>query len=156
MDWVYQILRRVDEMNEKTNGNGRINNTQRRILSQLAVELLDKRIQRARDESGELIAEIRAKVKEELGVTAMDIEIADMEKKIAALQKKREEIGFSKYNNDTLIYGSKAKMLVDQRASVANEKVKSLEEKKTDTVSKIWTSTTMAEALALLDEVKGG
>jgi len=143
-------------MNEKTNGNGRINNTQRKILSQLAVELLDKKIQRARDESGELIAEIRAKVKEELGVTAMDLEIADMEKKIAALQKKREEIGFSKYNNDTLIYGSKAKMLVDQRASVANEKVRSLEDKKTEIVSKIWTSTTMAEALALLDEVKGG
>jgi len=143
-------------MNERTNGNGKINNTQRKILSQLAVELLEKKIQRARDESGELIAEIRAKVKEELGVTAMDLEIADMEKKIAALQKKREEIGFSKYNNDTLIYGSKAKMLVDQRASIANEKVRSLEDKKTEIVSLIWTSTTMAEALALLDEVKGG
>lgn len=142
-------------MNEKTNGNGKINNTQRRILSQLAVELLDKRIQHARDESGDLVAQIRAKVKEELGVTAMDVEIADMEKKIAALQKQKEEIGFSKYNNDTLIYGSKAKTLVDQRASVANEKVRSLEDKKTEIVSRIWTSTTMAEALALLDEVKG-
>jgi len=145
-----------EKTNEKTNGNGKINNTQRKILSQLAVELLEKKIQHARDESGELIAEIRAKVKDELGITAMDLEIADMEKKIAALQKKREEIGFSKYNNDTLVYGSKAKMLVDQRASIANEKVRSLENKKTDTVSKIWTSTTMAEALALLDEVKGG
>ena len=125
------------------------------LLSTLAVELLDKKIQRARDESGDLVAQIKAKVKEELGATAMDIEIADMEKKIAALQKKKEEIGFSKYNNDTLIYGSEAKMLVDQRASSANERVRSLEEKKTDMVSKIWTSTTMAEALALLDEVKG-
>jgi len=142
-------------MSEKTSGNGKINNSQRKVLSQLALELLDKKIQRARDESGELIAEIRAKVREELGVTAMDIEIADMEKKIAALQKKREEIGFSKYNNDTLIHGSKAKMLVDQRASSANEKVRSLEDKKTDVVSRIWTSTMMAEALALLDEVKG-
>jgi len=142
-------------MNEKTNGNGKINNTQRKVLSTLAVELLDKKIQRARDESGDLVAQIRAKVKEELGVAAMDIEIADMEKKISALQKKREEIGFSKYNNDTLIYGSKAKMLVDQRASVANEKVRSLEEKKTDALSRIWTSTTVSEALEVLDEVKG-
>jgi len=142
-------------MNEKTNGNGKINNSQRKILSQLAVELLDKKIQRARDESGDLVAQIRIKVKEELGVAAMDIEIADMEKKIAALQKQKEEIGFSKYNNDTLIYGSKAKLLVDQRASVANEKVKSLEERKTDVVSLIWTSTTMSEALEVLDEVKG-
>ena len=142
-------------MNEKTNGNGKINNTQRKVLSQLAVELLDKKIQRARDESGDLVAQIKGKVKEELGVAAMDIEIANMEKKITALQKKKEEIGFSKYNNDALIHGSKAKMLVDQRTSSASEKVKSFEEKKTDMVSKIWTSTTMAEALALLDEVKG-
>ena len=142
-------------MNEKTNGNGKINNSQRKILSQLAVELLDKKIQRTKDESGDLVAQIKGKVKEELGVAAMDIEIADMEKKISALQKQKEEIGFSKYNNDTLIYGSKAKMLVDQRTSSASKKVKSLEEKKTDVVSGIWTSTTMAEALALLDEVKG-
>ena len=135
--------------------NGKINNTQRKILSQLAVELLDKKIQRARDESGDLVAQIKCKVREELGITAMDIEIETMQKQIEALQKKKEEIGFSKYNNDTLIHGSKAKMLVDQRASSANEKVRSLEDKKTEVVSKIWTSTTMAEALSLLDEVKG-
>ena len=142
-------------MNEKTNGNGKINNTQRRVLSQLAVELLDKKIQRARDESGDLVAQIKCKVREELGITAMDIEIDTMQKQIEALQKKKEEIGFSKYSNDTLIHGSKAKMLLDQRTSTASQKVKSLEEKKTDMVSRIWTSTTMTEALALLDEVKG-
>ena len=142
-------------MNEKTNGNGKINNSQRKVLSTLAVELLDKKIQRARDESGDLVAQIKAKVREELGITAMDIEIDTMQKQIEALQKKKEEIGFSKYSNDTLIHGSKAKMLLDQRTSTASQKVKSLEEKKTDMVSKIWTSTTMAEALALLDEVKG-
>jgi len=135
--------------------NGKINNTQRKILSQLAVELLDKKIQRARDESGDLVAQIKCKVREELGITAMDIEIDTMQKQIEALQKKKEEIGFSKYRNDTLIHGSKAKMLLDQRTSTASQKVKSLEEKKTDMVSKIWTSTTMTEALALLDEVKG-
>jgi len=142
-------------MNEKTNGNGKINNSQRKVLSALAVELLDKKIQRARDESGDLVAQIKCKVREELGITAMDIEIETMQKQIETLQKKKEEIGFSKYNNDTLIYGSQAKMLVDKRTSTASERVKSLEEKKTDMVSKIWTSTTMAEALALLDEVKG-
>ena len=121
----------------------------------LAVELLDKKIQRARDESGDLVAQIKCKVREELGITAMDIEIDTMQKQIEALQKKKEEIGFSKYSNDTLIHGSKAKMLLDQRTSTASQKVKSLEDKKTDMVSKIWTSTTMTEALALLDEVKG-
>jgi len=101
------------------------------------------------------VAQIKNKVREELGITAMDMEMETMQKQTEALQKKKEEIGFSKYNNDTLIYGSKAKMLVDQRTSTASEKVKSLEEKKIEMVSRIWTSTTMAEALALLDEVKG-
>ncbi len=135
-------------------GNGKINNTQRKILSNLAVDVLDKKVQQARDESGNLVAEIKAKVKEELGIIAMDMEIADMEKKIAALQKKKEEIGFSKYNNDSLIYGSQAKMLVDQRAIAANEKVKQLEDKKTDVISRIWTSATLSEALSILEEAR--
>jgi len=141
-------------MNEKTNGNGKINNTQRKVLAALAVELLDKKIQQARGESGELVAQIKSKVREELGITAMDMEIETMEKQIAVLEKKKEEIGFSKYN-DGATPGSQAKMLVDKRTSAASEKVKSLEEKKIDMVSRIWTSTTMTEALALLDEVKG-
>jgi len=141
-------------MNEKTNGNGKINNTQRKVLSQLAVELLDKSIQRARDESGDLVAEIREQVRRELGVDAIEMEIESMETKIGILRKKREELGFGQYK-DSIVHGSKAKMLLDQRTSSASQKVKSLEEKKTDMVSKIWTSTTMTEALALLDEVKG-
>ena len=141
-------------MNEKTNGNGKINNTQRKVLSQLAVELLDKKIQHARDESGDLVAEIREQIRRELGVDAIEMEIESMETKIGILRKKREELGFGQYK-DSIVHGSKAKMLLDQRTSSASEKVKSLEEKKTDMVSRIWTSTTMAEALALLDEVKG-
>lgn len=135
-------------------GNGKINNTQRRILSNLAVDVLDKKVQQARDESGNLVAEIKANVKEELGIIAMDMEIADMEKKIAALQKKKEEIGFSKYNNDSLIYGSQAKMLVDERTNTANGKVKELEDKKTDVISRIWTSATLSEALSVLEEAR--
>ena len=141
-------------MNEKTNGNGKINNTQRKVLSQLAVELLDKKIQHARDESGDLVAEIREQIRRELGVDAIEVEIESMETKIGILRKKREELGFGQYK-DSIVHGSKAKMLLDQRTSSASERVKSLEEKKTDMVSRIWTSTTMAEALALLDEVKG-
>ena len=113
-----------------------------------------KKSSNARDESGNLVAEIKAKVKEELGIIAMDMEIADMEKKIAALQKKKEEIGFSKYNNDSLIYGSQAKMLVDERANTANEKVRQLEDKKTDVISRIWTSATLSEALSILEEAR--
>jgi len=135
-------------------GNGRINNTQRRILANLAVEVLNSKVQQARDESGNLVAEIKAKVKEELGVIAMDIEIETMQKQIETLQKKKEEIGFSKYNNDTLIHGSQAKMLVDKQTSTVSEKVKQLEEKKTEVTSRIWTSATVTEALSILEEAR--
>ena len=135
-------------------GNGKINNTQRKILANLAVEVLNGKVQQARDESGNLVAEIRAKVKEELGVIAMDIEIETMQKQIEALQKKKEEFGFSKYNSDTLIHGSQAKMLVDKRTSTASEKVKQLEDKKTEVTSRIWTSATITEALSVLEEAR--
>jgi hypothetical protein len=135
-------------------GNGKINNTQRKILANLAVEVLNGKVQQARDESGNLVAEIRAKVKEELGVIAMDIEIETMQKQIETLLKKKEEIGFSKYNSDTLIHGSQAKMLVDKRTSTACEKVKQLEDKKTEVTSRIWTSATITEALSVLEEAR--
>lgn len=136
------------------NENGKINNTQRKILANLAVEVLNGKVQQARDESGNLVAEIRAKVKEELGVIAMDIEIDTMQKQIEALLKKKEEFGFSKYNSDTLIHGSQAKMLVDKRTSTASEKVKQLEDKKTEVTSRIWTSATITEALSILEEAR--
>ena len=136
------------------NENGKINNTQRKILSNLAVEVLNGKVQQARDESGNLVAEIRAKVKEELGVIAMDMDIDTMQKQIETLLKKKEEIGFSKYNSDTLIHGSQAKMLIDKRTSTASEKVKHLEDKKTEVTSRIWTSATVTEALSILEEAR--
>jgi len=133
--------------------NGRINNAQRRTLANLAVDVLSRKVQQAKDESGELVAQIKQKVKEELGITAMDLEIETMQKQIEMLQKKKEQLGFSKYN-DGLMPGSQAKMLIDERTSTACEKVKQLEDKKTDVISRIWTSTTMQEALAVLEEAR--
>ena len=140
-------------MKNQVNGNGRINNTQRNVLSKLAVEVLDKKVQQARDESGELVAQIRNQVREELGVVAIDMEIKSMEERIKVLEKKREELGFDKYQ-DRLLPGSKAKMLVDKRTGTACKRVSKLEEKKTDVVSRIWTSMKMEEALSILDEVR--
>ena len=140
-------------MKNQVNGNGKINNTQRNVLSKLAVEVLDKKIQQARDESGDLVAQIRRQVKEELGVVAIDMEIDQMEKRIKVLQKKKEQLGFSKYN-DGLLAGSQAKMLVDERTSTACKQIRELEEKRTDVVSHIWASTTLSQALSILENVK--
>ena len=90
---------------------------------------------------------------EQLGVAAMDMEIAEMERRVQVLKKKKEQLGFNQYN-DGVLPGSKAKMLVDERTSAARGKVRELGEKKTDVVSQIWTSTTLSQALSILESVK--
>jgi len=147
------LMRRMRPMKNQMNGNGRINNTQRRELTKLAVGMLDKKVQQARDESGDLVAQIREQAREELGVAAMDMEIEAMEERIRVLKKKKEQLGFNQYHNG-LLPGSKAKMLVDERTSTTCKKVKELEEKKTDVISGIWASTTLSQALSILESVK--
>ena len=141
-------------MKQQVNGNGRINNTQRKILSKLAVEALDKKIQQARDESGELVAQIREQVREELGIVAMDMEIKAMEERIQVLTKEKEKLGFEKYQN-ALLPGSQAKTLMDERSSSACEKIRKLEDMKMDSISGIWTSSTLTQALSILNNVRG-
>ena len=141
-------------MAKQEDGNGRINNSQRKILAKLAVEALDKKIQRARDESGELVAQIREQVREELGIAAMDMEIKAMEERIQVLTKEKERLGFEKYQN-VLLPGSQARTLVDERSSSACEKVRELEDMKMDSISGIWTAATLTQALSILNNVRG-
>ena len=141
-------------MAEQESGNGRINNSQRKILAKLAAEALDKKIQQARDESGELVAQIREQVREELGIATIDNQIQVMEKQIVILKKKREQLGFSPYQ-DSLVPGSQAKMLLDERSSSACEKIRELEDMKMDSISGIWTASTMTQALSIFNNVRG-
>ena len=141
-------------MAEQGSNNDRVNNTQRKALVTLAVEVLERKVQQARDESGDLVAQIRMQVKKELGVETIDNQIEAMENQIAILKKKKEQLGFSKYQN-ALLPGSKAKMLVDERASVGSEKIRELEDMRTETISGIWTSTTLTQALSILNNVRG-
>ena len=132
----------------------RISSPQRKALVTLAVEVLDRKIQQARDESGELVAQIRNQVREELGVVAIDMEIKSMEERIRVLERKREELGFDRYQN-ALLPGSRAKTLVNQRSSSACEKVRELEDMKMDSISGIWTASTMSQALSIFNNIRG-
>ncbi len=141
-------------MAKQADGNSRINSAQRKVLAKLAVELLDKKIQQARDESGDIVAQIKAQVREELGIVAMDMEIKDMEERIRVLTKEKKKLGFDRYQNG-LLPGSQAKMLVDERSSSACEKVRELEDMKMDSISGIWTATTLSQALSIFNNVRG-
>ena len=140
-------------MKERKN-NDRVNNTQRRELVKLMVGALDRKIQQARDESGELVAQIKEQVREELGIETIDNQIQAMENQIAILKKKREQLGFSPYR-DSLLPGSQARMLVDERSSSACEKVRKLEDVKMDSISGVWTASTMTQALSIFNNVRG-
>ena len=141
-------------MAKQEGGNGRISNPQRKALVTLAVEVLDRRIQQARDESGELVAQIKAQVREELGIVAMDMEIKAMEERIQVLTKEKEKLGFDRYQN-ALLPGSQAKTLVNERSSSACEKVRELEDMKMDSISGIWTASTLSQALSIFNNVRG-
>lgn len=73
----------------QTNENGKINNTQRAALVKLAVEVLGRKVRQARDESGDIVAQIRTQVREELGIETIDNQIGALENQIAILKKKR-------------------------------------------------------------------
>ena len=141
-------------MAKQADGNSRINSAQRKVLAKLAVELLDKKIQQARDESGDIVAQIKAQVREELGIVAMDMEIKTMEERIRVLTKEKKKLGFDRYQSG-LLPGSQAKILVDEQSSSACEKVRKLEAMKMDSISGIWTATTMTQALSIFNNVRG-
>ena len=136
------------------NGNDRLNNSQRKALVSLAVEVLERKIQQARDESGDVVAQIRDQVRQELGIDTIDNQIEAMENQIAILQKKKEQLGFGKYR-DALLPGSEAKKLVDQRSGSACEKVSELEDMKTEAISGIWTANKLSQALSILNNARG-
>ena len=134
--------------------NGKINNSQRKNLAKLAVELLDRKIQRARDESGDIVAQIREQVRQELGIDTIDNQIEAMENQIAILRRKKEQLGFGKYQ-DMLLPGSEAKRLVDERSGSACEKIRELQDMKTEAISGIWAANTLPQALSILNNIRG-
>jgi len=134
--------------------NHRINNLQRKVFANLATETLDQKIEDARDEAGELVAAITSQVKRELGVETLDNEIKALESQVETLKAQRESMGFPRYANNPIAPGSQAKKLIDSRTSAASERIVALKEKRTEVIARIWASTTLDEAMALLNEVR--
>ena len=134
--------------------NGRINNMQRKIFATLAQEVLTEKIEQARDESGERVAQITAQVKKELGIDTLDNKIKALETHIERLKEQRESLGFSRYSTNLVTPGSQAKTLIDSRTSTASQKICDLQAKRTEYIARIWASTALDEAMGVLDEVR--
>ena len=59
--------------------NDRINNAQRKALVGVVTEVMERKIQEAKDASGQLIEEITENVKVELGIDTIDNQIKAMD-----------------------------------------------------------------------------
>jgi len=130
--------------------NDRINNAQRKALVGVVSEVMEKKIQEAKDAEGELTSEITESVKAEIGIDTLNNQIDALENQITTLKEKRKQLGVNDFGR--LIEGSKAKALVDKRLE-GSISIHSLEMEKARIISSIWTATSFSEAKELVESV---
>lgn len=125
--------------------SARLNNAQRKALVELAERRFHALIQRAKDKNGELTEQITTQVKKELGVVALEEQIAQFEQKIEFLKTAKARLGFDRYGVE-----GKAKMLIDQRSRDANKDEIALVQQKDALLQKLWLAQTVSETESLL------
>jgi hypothetical protein len=132
--------------------NGKLNNSQRTALVKLVQNAYSRRIEEQRKLYENAVAEITKEVKAELGVAKMDSELKDLERRTKQLEAKKEQLGFSKYN-DHLLPGSEAQKMVNEGASAEKSEITALEAQMDRTVSAVWTATELSEVKQMVDEL---
>jgi len=130
--------------------NDRINNAQRKALVGVVTEVMEHKIQEAKDASGQLIEEITENVKVELGIDTIDNQIKALKNQIDTIEEKKKKLGFNHYNQ--LLDRSKAKAIVDKRLE-GSISIRSLEMERAKIISAIWTATSLSEAKELVESV---
>jgi len=134
--------------------NGKLNNSQRAALVKLVQNAYNRRIEKQQELCSDAVARTTQEVKEELGVTDIEEQIACHESMIKELEAEKVKLGFSKYssNGDTLI-GSEARRLVDKRVADKRREITDMEAEMDRTMSAIWTATELSEVKPMVDEI---
>ena len=104
-----------------------------------------------RDENGEVVAEIRKGVENELGIPAINAKIQQAKEQVELLEQAKEKLGIGQYGN--LEDGSKAQLLIDKRAGQKDRREQTLRRDRDQLLSKIWLAQTVDEAQRLLNEI---
>ena len=134
--------------------NGKLNNSQRSALVKLVQNAYERRIAVQKASLHYDLSRITQDVKEELGVTDIEEQIACHESMIKELEAEKEKLGFSKYgNNGSTLTGSEAKKLVDKRAAGKRQESADMESEMDRTMGAIWTATELSEIKPMVDEV---
>jgi len=130
--------------------NNKITNAQRKALVGVVSEVMERKIESAKDSLGELTEKITQNVRRELGVDTIDNQIDALNNQIETLIANKKKLGFNNY--DQLMKGSQAKALVDKRLE-DNLSIKSLYHEKDRIISSIWTAENLSEAKQLVKSV---
>jgi len=134
--------------------NGQLNSSQRAALVKLVKNAYQRRIEVQKASLHDELARITQEVKEELGVTGIEEQIARHELMVAELEMEKQKLGFSKYSsNGDILAGSEARKLVDKRIAGKNQEVTDMELEMDRTMSAIWTATELSEAKEMVDKV---
>ena len=136
--------------------NGKLNNSQRTALVKLVQNTCERRIAVQKASLHDDLTRITQEVKEELGVTDIDEQIACHESMIKELEAEKEKLGFSKYSNGNTMPGSEARRLVDKRAADRRQEIADMESEMDRTMSAIWTATELSEVKSMVDEILAG
>ena len=134
--------------------NGKLNNSQRAALVKLVQNAYQRRITVQKALLHDELDRITQEVKEELGVTDIDEQIACHESMIKELEAEKEKLGFAKYSsNGSTLIGSEARKLVDKRAAGKRQEISDMESEMDRTMSDIWTATELSEVKTMVDEI---
>ena len=137
--------------------NGKLNNSQRTALVKLVQNTCERRIAVQKASLDDDLTRITQEVKEELGVTDIDEQIACHESMIKELEAEKEKLGFGKYSsNGNALTGSEARRLVDKRAADRRQEIADMEAEMDRTMSSIWTATELSEVKPMVDEILAG
>ena len=134
--------------------NGKLNNSQRAALVKLVQNTCQRRIAIQKALLHDDLARITQEVKEELGVTDIEEQIACHQSMIKELEAEKEKLGFTKHNvNGYTLTASEARQLVDRRVAGKRQEVANMEAEMDRTMSDIWTATELSEVKSLVDEI---
>lgn len=131
--------------------NDRLNNAQRKALVEIVSEIMERKVQKAESAKDRIEEEKKKEVRQELGVDEIDEQIKELEKKIKALNDRKQELGFGTYGS--LRGGSEAQELLDEKLSDTTQRIRSLKLERSKLVSSIWTAEHLSEAKELIDSV---
>ncbi|MBD3184968.1 hypothetical protein GF312_21980 [Candidatus Poribacteria bacterium] len=132
--------------------NGKLNNAQRSALVKVLEKTYGRKIKKLRKTREYELERITREVKSQLGVDKIDREMEELKDRISHLERRKEELGFSRYN-DSPVPGTEAHRMITQALSSHEENIDFLEDEKDKKTAGIWTETDLSRAKDLVDEI---